>query len=399
VLQSSNLVLQSSNLVLQSSNLVFMAEKVASADESFLTSIPIGSTVEVEGICLLQSTEDAKTKSVQLLLPSSESVRILSSPSWLTPQHLLMILAVSFVVILIGSTWIVMVSKRNSALKLLIHERELDRKELQKAHDTLEWRVKERTRQLKTQITARKEADVQSKAILSERTRLAKELHDTIEQTMTGVTLQLNAVAKLLPQNPDTASYHLGLARSMVRTSRVDLRRSIWDLRSRELEQFDLPTALMISGNQIADGAKIRIETETKGKVHPLPEIIEENILRVGQEAITNTVKHSGATRLLLELEFHSKNVILSVKDNGNGFIPESCPGPDQGHFGLLGMSERTKRLGGKIAITSVPGAGTTIRMEIPIEEMSMAKLVVDPERSGDQKVYEENIPDTNSYS
>ncbi len=381
----------------QSTNLVFMAER--EAEDSFLTSIPIGSTVEVEGICLLQSTEDAKTKSVQLLLPSSQSVRILSSPSWLTPARLLMGLAASFIVILIGSTWIIMVSKRNSALKVLIHERELDRKELQKAHDTLEWRVKDRTRQLKTQITARKEAEVQSKAILSERTRLAKELHDTIEQTMTGVTLQLNAVAKLLPQNPDTASHHLGLARSMVRTSRVDLRRSIWDLRSRELEQFDLPTALMISGNQIADGAKIRIEIETKGKVHPLPEIVEENILRVGQEAITNTVKHSGATHLLLDLEFYSKNVILSVKDNGNGFTPEKCLGPDQGHFGLLGMSERTKRLGGKISVTSAPGAGTTIRVEIPIEETSTPRLAVAPEHAGDQIVYEENIPDTNSYS
>ena len=170
-------------------------------------------------------------------------------------------------------------------------------------------------------------------------------------------------------------------------------------MRSRELEQFDLPTALMISGNQIADGAKIRIEIETKGKVHSLPEIVEENILRVGQEAITNTVKHSGATHLLLELEFHSKNVILSVKDNGNGFAPGNCPGPAEGHFGLLGMSERTKRLGGKISVTSTPGAGTTIRVEIPIEETSMVKLAVDPERSADQKAYEENIPDTNSYS
>jgi signal transduction histidine kinase len=378
-------------LVLQPSNLVFTAEKEAAAEDSFLTSIPIGSTLEVNGVCLLQTDEAGKTKSMQLLLPSSNAVRILAKPSWMTPQRLLAILAFSLVVILIGSTWIIMISRKNSALKELIQERELDRKELQKAHDTLEWRVKERTRQLKVQITARKEADLQSKAVLTERTRLAKELHDTIEQTMTGVTLQLNAVAKLLPQNPDTAGHHLGLARNMVRSSRVDLRRSIWDLRTRELEQFDLPTALLISGNQIADGAAIRVEIETEGEVRPLPEIIEENILRIGQEAMTNAAKHSGASYLLLHLAFRGEKIVLTVKDNGRGFTPETCAGPNEGHFGLLGMSERVKRLSGKISILSTPGEGTTICVEIPVKETALAKpAAVLVENTSD---YEEDIP------
>jgi signal transduction histidine kinase len=386
-------------LVLQnSSNLVFTAEREGAEEESELTSLPVGSAVEVSGICLLQSAEDGKTKSIQLLVPSSRNIRVLSRPSWLTPQHFLMVLAGAFIVIVIGSTWIVMVLRRNSALRLLIHERELDRKELQQAHDTLEWRVKERTRQLKVQITARKESDLQSKAVLSERTRLAKELHDTIEQTMTGVTLQLNAVAKLLQQNPDTAGHHLSLARSMVRSSRVDLRRSIWDLRSRELEQFDLPTALLISGNQIADGANIRIEVEKKGTVRSLPETVEENILRVGQEAITNTVKHSGATYLSLELEYSAEDVILTVKDNGNGFTPENCVGPNDGHFGLLGMSERAKRLNGKISITSAPGAGTMIRIEIPVSETVPTKAANNDAPLPEEMSYEEDIPNTGSH-
>lgn len=309
-----------------------------------------------------------------------------------------MTLAVALVVILISSTWIVMVLKRNSALRQLIHERELGRKELQQAHDTLECRVRERTRQLKIQITARKEADLQSKAVLSERTRLAKELHDTIEQTMTGVTLQLNAVAKLLEQNPETAGRHLGLARNMVRSSRVDLRRSIWDLRTRELEQFDLATALQLSGNQIADGANIRIKVETKGMARPLPEIMEENILRIGQEAIANAVKHSGASQLFLELEFQTENVVLTIKDDGKGFRPENCPGPNEGHFGLLGMSERAKRLAGNIAINSAPGVGTTITVDIPTEETTVTRRTVHAGQSGEAIDYEENIPDSDPY-
>lgn len=383
-------------LIVQTTNFVCTIEDNAAAD-SFLSSIPIGSTIFASGICLLQSAEDGKTKSIQLLLPSSASVRILAKPSWLTPQHLLITLAVAFVVILIGSTWIVMVLKRNSALRQLIHERELGRKELQKAHDSLEQRVRDRTRQLKIQITARKEADLQSKAVLSERTRLAKELHDTIEQTMTGVTLQLNAVAKLLPQNPDTAGHHLGLARNMVRASRVDLRRSIWDLRTRELEQFDLPTALLVSGNQIADGAHIRIKMETKGTVRPLPETTEENILRIGQEAITNSVKHSCSTQLNLELEFQPDTLVLTIADNGNGFTPENCLGPNEGHFGLLGMSERAKRLGGNISITSAPGTGTIITVIIPTEETIVVHRLVPAGRPGSHLNYEENVPDTDS--
>ncbi|HEY2081326.1 MAG TPA: sensor histidine kinase, partial [Verrucomicrobiae bacterium] len=234
-----------------------------------------------------------------------------------------------------------------------------------------------------------------SKAVLSERTRLAKELHDTIEQTMTGVTLQLNAVAKLIQQNPDTASRHLGLARNMVRSSRVDLRRSIWDLRSRELEQFDLSTALLLSGNQIADGANIRIEIESSGQARSLPEITEENILRIGQEAITNAVKHSGATQLLLGLEFHPEKVVLTIKDNGNGFNPDDCLGPNEGHFGLLGMSERAKRLGGNISVTSTLGVGTIISVDIPLEETQIQRTVSAGQAGEEPIDHEENIPDT----
>jgi len=128
-----------------------------------------------------------------------------------------------------------------------------------------------------------------------------------------------------------------------------------------------------------------------------LPEIIEEKILRVGQEAITNTVKHSGATRLTLELEFHAEQVVLTIKDNGNGFTPGNCLGPNDGHFGLLGMSERTKRLSGKLSITSAPGAGTEICVEIPIEETTTTKRTSETEDAAEQTGYEENIPDTDS--
>jgi signal transduction histidine kinase len=153
-----------------------------------------------------------------------------------------------------------------------------------------------------------------------------------------------------------------------------------------------------VSGNQIADGAHVRIEIETKGKARSLPEIVEENILRVGQEAITNTVKHAGASQLSLELEFRPDKVVLAIRDNGHGFAPDNCLGPNQGHFGLLGMSERAKRLGGSISIDSAAGAGTTISLEIPVEETPNIHHVIEVGQSGEPTGYEEDIPDTDTY-
>lgn len=379
-------------LVLQTSNLVFTAQAETAEPSLALNAIPVGSSVEIDGVCFLQSAEAGKIQSFQILIPAAYDVRVLSKPSWLTPRHLLITLVGAFIVMIVGTSWTIMVTQRNSALKHLIHERELDQKELQKAHDTLEERVKERTEQLRFQITARKEAEVQFKATLAERTRLAKELHDTIEQTMTGITLQLNTVNKLFKQDPDAMAHHLGLMRNMVRMSRVELRRSIWDLRSRELEQFDLYKALSLSAERIAGNAGMRVEVETKGNVHPLPEVIEETLLRIAQEAVTNAVKHSGATFVKIVMAFSAENVVLEIKDNGNGFTPQNCAGPEEGHFGLLGMAERAKRLGGQISITSAVGAGTTIRVEIPIMRPETLP-------SADEQIeHEESIADSNSH-
>lgn len=379
-------------LELQSSNVVFTAEAETPTPDQPLKSIPIGSLVEVSGICFLQSAVDGRIQSIQILVPTTYSVRVLKKPSWLTPRRLFISLIIAFVVIIAGTTWTIMVTQRNSALKRLIHERELDQKELQMAHDTLEWRVKERTEQLKFEVTARREAEVQFKATLAERTRLARELHDTIEQTMTAITLQLNTINKLFEHDPKTATPHLGLIRNMVRRSRVDLRRTIWDLRSRELEQFDLCKALSIGANQIAEDAGIRVEVQTRGNLRPLPEVVEDTLLRISQEAITNTVKHSSASCVKIDLNFSDQNIVLEITDNGNGFTPENCAGPNDGHFGILGMVERAKRVDGQVSITSQPGQGTVVRVELPITPANLSKT---PNESTEQA---EIIADSNSY-
>ncbi|WP_050785595.1 sensor histidine kinase [Pedosphaera parvula] len=354
-------------LILQNTNLIFTVEWEEPEQAASMAAVPIGSIIDVHGISLTETDDEGKFSALRVMLPTSDSIRILHKPDWLTPQRLLIGLTVACSLLILIVSWTFMVSQRNSALKSLICEREKAQIQLQNAHDMLEERVKERTAQLKFQITARKESELQSKAVLGERTRLAQELHDTLEQTLTGIALQLDTAAKLFNRSPESAIRHLELARNLMSQSQVEVRRSVWDLRCRALEQFDLPGALQRSARQFSYGTGIEIEVETKGQVRPLPEVVEENLLRMGQEALTNVIKHSSAHLATIELEFGAEQVILQIRDDGQGFTPENSAGAEAGHFGLLGMSERAKRLDGQVVLTSAPGKGTTVRVAIPL--------------------------------
>ncbi len=349
-----------------------------------LASIPVGSTIRVSGVCFTETGEDGKFKSLQVLLPRADGVKILKKPSWFTPKRLLISLAILFAVSTVAVCWTVVLSRKNFALNTLIHEKEEARHELQQAHDLLEERVKERTAQLKFQITARKESEVQFKATLAERTRLAQELHDTLGQTLTGVALQLDTTSKLFQQKPDGANHHLEVARNLIAQSQTEVRHSVWNLRCRALEQFDLPSALKSSSRQLTDGTNIHVEVTAKGRVRPLPEVIEENLLRIAQEALTNVIKHSGATAAEIQLDYGPRNVVMLVKDNGKGFVMSACTGPSQGHFGLLGISERIKRIRGEAVFNSAPDTGTTVRIQAPID---FAQELQNPESDQPQKL------------
>ncbi|MBI3851500.1 MAG: hypothetical protein HY298_14675 [Verrucomicrobia bacterium] len=364
-------------LMLQRSNLLFSAESETSSKEpTLLTELPPGSTVEVTGVCMSEIEPDGKLRSLQVLLPSEKNVRVLERPSWWTPRRLVIGLAMLIVVLLFAVAWTVVISRKNSALRVMVGEKELAQIELQHANDRLEERVKERTEQLKLQITARQEAELQFKAVLRERTRLAQELHDTLEQTLTGIALQMDTAAKFAVSDGARANHHLELARNLVTQSQAEVRCSVWDLRSRSPEHIDLPGLLLKISQQLTDDTSLQAAVTSTGRVRPLPEIIEENLLRVAQEGLTNIIKHSKATQATMALDYGPRNVILDITDNGAGFTVGQQAGPREGHFGLLGITERINRLRGKVAITSTPGVGTTIQVSIPIDQPPDAELV-----------------------
>ena len=148
--------------------------------------------------------------------------------------------------------------------------------------------------------------------------------------------------------------------------SQLELRRSIWDLHSRELEQFDFPAAMQATAQEILEATPVKMEFTITGQPHPLSEIAEENLLRITGEALTNVIKHGDASRVSLEIDYGPHHLTLKITDDGKGFNLESRPGTSEGHFGLSGMSERAKRINGQLTLHSTPGSGTSIEVTFP---------------------------------
>jgi signal transduction histidine kinase/uncharacterized protein YdeI (BOF family) len=375
---------QQTVLTLQDAGIMFTIEDSSPEINQALGQIEIGSIVQADGVCFMRINENGNLQSLQILLPAASGIHVLKKPDWLTPGRLLGGLAILFIILVVALTWTILVQQRNQALKGLIQEKIHAQHELQQSHDMLEWRVAERTKQLKVEMSARKEAEIQFKATLSERTRLARELHDTLEQVLTGIGLQVDIATELVEADPSAGKRHIKLVRNLMTETQLELRRSIWDLRSRELDEFDFPEALKMNAHHIAEGTSLKLEIETTGNPRTLSEVTEENLLRISQAAVTNVIKHAHATEVNISLHFGAQDVRLRIKDNGQGFDPQKASGATEGHFGLLGISERVKRLNGNIKITSVPDQGTCLEVQVPtnMDKVIKGDLPEVPEKS-----------------
>lgn len=207
----------------------------------------------------------------------------------------------------------------------------------------------------------------QFSAVLEERSRIARELHDSLDQGFWGILLQLEAASEGLGEGPPSARMHLELARNLVLHCQTEAHRSVWDLRSTVLDRTDLPNALAAAARLVAVSCSTPVDTKVVGAPRPLPASVENNLLRIGQEAITNAARHARAHVVVAELRFEPGHVRLAVTDDGCGFDADSTAYAGHGHFGLIGMRERAKRIGGRLTIASAPGAGSTVTVDLPI--------------------------------
>jgi ligand-binding sensor domain-containing protein/signal transduction histidine kinase len=204
-------------------------------------------------------------------------------------------------------------------------------------------------------------------AVLQERNRIAREIHDNLAQEILGISVQLEIVARMMSSSTETARSHLDRARALVRSSVAEARRYVWDLRSQSLEDRDLPTALSEMTRRLTAESSVQTQFQVSGTFRPLSPQIENNLLRIGQEAVNNAVRHAEAGTVSVSLSFDTGRVQLSVRDDGTGFDPRKYDNGAGGHFGLVGMRERAVEMGGSAVINSSPGEGTEVVVSIPI--------------------------------
>lgn len=191
--------------------------------------------------------------------------------------------------------------------------------------------------------------------VAQERQRLAREIHDTIAQSLAGVVTQLEAAV-----GGERQERALALAREALR----EARRSVLDLGPQALEEAALPAALELLVRDRQPEGEIRAEVTVTGEVVPLHPEVEATVLRVSQESLANVAKHARASRVGVTLSYADDEVVLDVRDDGVGFDPDQPLA--ESSFGLRGMRQRAERLAGELTLESSPGDGTAISLRLP---------------------------------
>lgn len=303
----------------------------------------VGATVQVTGVCDLMPGRDVLLLSTtpttfSLLTRSAGDLVVVKAPSWWTRERLLAVLASVGAALLFALVWVVELRRR----------------------------VALRSRQLAEEVRARRDAEVAYDATAAERTRLAGELHDSLEQGLTGVALQLDAAALSLPAPPPP----LGMARQLLSHCRAEVRRAVWDLNADEREEPDIRARLHVAAQQGIVGHDARIElvqARETGMTAAVPGLTAHHLARIVQEAAHNAVRHGKARTVTVTIEFMPSAMRLVVADDGAGFAPASAAGAEGGHFGVQGMRERARKIGGELEVVSAPGQGTRITVTVPL--------------------------------
>jgi NarL family two-component system sensor histidine kinase YdfH len=205
-------------------------------------------------------------------------------------------------------------------------------------------------------------ARVEDLTITAERERMARELHDTLSQGLAGLTLQLEAAdAHLAHQRPEKAREIIGQAMQTAREALADARRVISDLRENHLGELGDSLRCEVARFEAATGLPCAFHADS---TPPLPDPVKETLLRTVSEALTNIARHARATEASVKLAVQENQLNLEIKDNGLGFDPATIP---SGHYGLLGLRERARLIGGTLTLDTAPQKGTILTIEIPL--------------------------------
>ena len=306
---------------------------------SAINAIRTGCQVEVTGTCIVKTdnwrpySTFPHTNGIVLAIRTPQDITILSRPSWWTPTRLL----------------IVICSLLASLVAIVIWNRILNRL------------VERRSRQLQHEQRAR----LDEKLKVGERTRLAVELHDSLSQTLTGVSFQIDAAEKARQRNPSQIKRYLDVARQTLLSCREELKNCLWDLRNNALEEADAEAAVIRTVEPHVGESELSVVFAVQRKT--MSDNTFHAILRILRELAANATRHGHAQHIAIVGKHSDGKITVSVDDDGCGFDPNNHVGAAEGHFGLLGVSERIETLGGTLDISSAQGTGTHINISIPL--------------------------------
>ena len=211
-------------------------------------------------------------------------------------------------------------------------------------------------------------------AILSERTRIARDLHDTLLQGFTGITLELHALSPVLRAKGGELSDALENVLQHADAALRDARQMVWDIRAPELAEQNLAQAVETAARAVIGNLPIELKWTLDGTIEPLPPAIEVAVFRIGREAAWNAVQHAAPTLIAVTLRYQKEAVTLTVLDNGRGMDPTAVSAATAaGHWGLAGMRSRAEELGGQLTFESRPSQGTRVTLELPIVGLTYA--------------------------
>ena len=299
----------------------------------------LGCKLEISGICIMEA-ESWRTNnlfpvlgSFTLVPQSANDIRVLSRPSWWTPARLLVVIGSLFLALVAFVVW-------NRILNRL---------------------VERRSQQLFREQVAHAGSDLK----VDERTRLAVELHDSLSQTLTGVSFQIDAAEKARQRDPSRIEKHLAIAKRTLQSCRDELRNCLWDLRNNALEDADTATAVRRTIEPHIGEAQLALDVQVPRA--KLSDNTFHSILCILRELSVNAVRHGAARQVTIAGRLADGALTFSVTDDGSGFDPDNRPGMDEGHFGLQGIAERLDTLGGEMDIASRHGRGTSVTVRIRI--------------------------------
>jgi signal transduction histidine kinase len=219
--------------------------------------------------------------------------------------------------------------------------------------------------------------------VLEERTRLAREIHDTLLQHVTGIALQLRAALPHVQTSPDDALTTLERVADLAENTSREARQVVWDMRPRTLNEAEFVRAVEIAAYRTVAGAPVALHFSANGRARRLDEDAQRAVLRLVQEAVANVVRHAGANAIRLTLSFGARRLRVAVVDDGRGFTVESDFRSYIGHWGLLGMQERAEQIGASLRVQSAPHRGASVTLDLPLPASRARRPLVtghDPE-------------------